>query len=138
MTLEAQIKFGKLYQYGVEYMTGFNADANQFLAVYNQYASEIQQNGYSAAWNAWKNNNYALITRLYDELNNDCVQLRTTHEEALEKMVLLETENIEIKANITQMHQRQIELTRLTNDSNDNMNLIMDLFIDFNSKNPSN
>jgi hypothetical protein len=69
MTKEAQQKFGLLFQFGVDYMNNFNQDAELFLATYNLYSNQLKQNGYSRQWDDWKENNQALIIRLYDALN---------------------------------------------------------------------
>lgn len=69
MKKEAIQKFGSLYQFGVDYMTGFNADADAFLSSYQTYKDELQQQGHSRGWEEWKENNQDLIIRLYDALN---------------------------------------------------------------------
>ena len=69
MTKEAAHKFGSMYQYGVEYMQNFNSDAEEFLDMYNLYKNDIYENGFSENWENWKENNQALIIRLYDALD---------------------------------------------------------------------
>jgi hypothetical protein len=69
MTKEAAQKFGSLYQYGVEFMEGFDTDADAFLAAYKQYENKIKQSGYSRDWDNWKEDNEDLIIRLFDNLN---------------------------------------------------------------------
>jgi hypothetical protein len=69
MTKEAIQKFGAIYQFGVDYMENFNDDAAAFLAAYRQNENTIKANGYSRAWDNWKEDNQNLIIRLYDALN---------------------------------------------------------------------
>lgn len=70
MTSEANFKFGSLYQFGVDFMEGFNSDADTFLSAYNANKNEIYANGYSEVWNTWKEENQDLIIRLYNDLSN--------------------------------------------------------------------
>jgi hypothetical protein len=69
MTKEVIQKFGSLYQFGVDYMEGFNDDADLFLSAYGLYENEIKQNGFCKEWDNWKEENQNLIIRLYDALN---------------------------------------------------------------------
>lgn len=69
MTKEAIHKFGSIYQFGVDFMSGFNSDADAFIAAYNQHKNTILQQGYSKDWEEWKENNQDLIIRLHDTLD---------------------------------------------------------------------
>ena len=62
-------KFGSLIQYGVGYMANFNTFANTFIAKYYEYKPEIDREGYSAAYNAWRTLNAEQIIELYDALD---------------------------------------------------------------------
>lgn len=70
MTKEANYKFGSLYQHDVNFMEGFNSDSEAFLSAYNSHKDEIYTNGYSVAWENWKENNQDLIIRLFNSLND--------------------------------------------------------------------
>ena len=63
-------KFGSLIQYGVGYMIGFNSFADQFVEKWNECLPDISSKGYSADFDAWKEQNEIPISNLYDELKN--------------------------------------------------------------------
>lgn len=62
-------KFGSLVQYGVSYMQGFSAFADQFVSEYNSVKQEIDEYGYSNDWTVWQKQNSQSIIDLYDQLN---------------------------------------------------------------------
>lgn len=69
MNKEASFKFGKLFQFGVDYMDNFNEDAELFLVTYRQYEQDLKENGYVRQWDEWKESNQQLIIRLHDALD---------------------------------------------------------------------
>lgn len=69
MKLETLKKYGKLVQYGIDFMEDFNEDANTFRIKYLEHYPEILENGYSYSWYNWTELNQPLIDRLYDALN---------------------------------------------------------------------
>jgi hypothetical protein len=70
MKTETNIKYGKLIQFGTEYMENFNEDANTFRSKLLEHLPEIRETGSSLEWYLWINKNQDLIDRLYDSLND--------------------------------------------------------------------
>jgi hypothetical protein len=62
-------KFGSLVQYGVSYMQGFSAFADQFIYQHDLAAAEINEYGYSDTWIAWQKANSNSIIDLYNQLD---------------------------------------------------------------------
>jgi hypothetical protein len=69
MKLETLNKYGKLVQFGINFMENFNEDEIVFATKYNEYYPEISENGYSHSWYSWLEQNQNLVNRLYDALN---------------------------------------------------------------------
>jgi hypothetical protein len=70
MTEELAIKYGKLVQFGVDYMIGFNSFADLFVIKYNEFKAEIMEFGYSDDRRKWVTQNKNEIIQLYDDLNS--------------------------------------------------------------------
>lgn len=61
-------KYGKLVQFGTDFMIGFSSFADEFHNTLSTYIQEISNYGYSIEWNNWQKQNAEAITKLYDEL----------------------------------------------------------------------
>lgn len=61
-------KYGRLVQYGVEYLQGFSAFADSFYDEYVFRKSELNEYGYSPDWVHWQKQNSSAIIQLHDDL----------------------------------------------------------------------
>jgi hypothetical protein len=63
------IKCGYLVQHGVDFMIGFNENADAFVSAYNTYLPEVIEEGYSQGWSTWLRQNKNLVSTLFDDLS---------------------------------------------------------------------
>jgi hypothetical protein len=61
-------KYGKLVQFGTDFMVGFSSFADEFNNTLNLHIQEIADYGYSTEWNNWQKQNAEAIIQLHDEL----------------------------------------------------------------------
>ena len=61
-------KYGKLVQFGTDFMVRFSSFADEFNNTLNLHIQEIADYGYSTEWNNWQKQNAEAIIQLHDEL----------------------------------------------------------------------
>jgi hypothetical protein len=61
-------KYGRLVQFGTDFMIGFSSFADEFHNTLNLNIQEIADYGYSTEWNNWQKQNINTIVQLHDEL----------------------------------------------------------------------
>lgn len=61
-------KYGRLVQFGTDFMIGFSSFSDEFHNTLNLYMQEMNDYGYSIEWNNWQKQNINTIIQLHDEL----------------------------------------------------------------------
>jgi hypothetical protein len=61
-------KYGKLVQFGTNFMIGFSSFADEFHNTISTYTQEMNDYGYSIEWNNWKKQRVDSIIQLHNEL----------------------------------------------------------------------
>jgi hypothetical protein len=64
-------KYGRLIQFGTDFMIGFSSFADEFHNTLNLHIYEIANYGYSTEWNNWQRQNIEAIIQLHDELETE-------------------------------------------------------------------
>lgn len=64
-------KYGRLVQFGTNYMIGYSQFADDFHNARNGFMQELNDYGYSMEWVNWQKNNSDAIINLYDSLEED-------------------------------------------------------------------
>lgn len=61
-------KYGRLVQFGTDFMIGFSTFADEFHNTRNSFMDELNDYGYSINWVNWQKQNSQSIIDLHDEL----------------------------------------------------------------------
>ena len=61
-------KYGRLVQFGTDFMIGFSSFADEFHTTLNLHIQEISNYGNSIEWNNWQKQNADIIIQLHDDL----------------------------------------------------------------------
>jgi hypothetical protein len=61
-------KYGRLVQFGTDFMVGFSPFSDEFHNTLNLYTQEMNDYGHSIEWYNWQKQNINTIIQLHDEL----------------------------------------------------------------------